>query len=140
MTDFESNTDILRHCYGKWDQTKGGSVDDWMAIMAEEIDFRSLAMGRDPSVSFTTPCGCKAEVRGYMDGLLKEWEMIHYTVDDYVEQNGMVCAIGSTAWKHKGTGNRVDTPKMDFYRFEDGKVVAFYEFYDTAALIKGAGG
>ena len=26
------------------------------------------------------------------------------------------------------------SPKADFIRFQDGKIVEFYEFYDTAAL------
>ena len=29
-------------------------------------------------------------------------------------------------------------PKVDFWQFEDGKAVAFFEYYDTAGLISGA--
>jgi ketosteroid isomerase-like protein len=32
----------------------------------------------------------------------------------------------------------VDTPKIDFWRFRDGKVVEFYEYYDTARVFAAA--
>ena len=60
--------------------------------------------------------------------------MVHYTIDQYVEQDDVVCAIGSTSWTNKQTGKTIDTPKVDVWRFKDGKAVAFFEYYDTAAL------
>jgi len=45
---------------------------------------------------------------------------------------------GSTAWRHKRTGKVADTPKVDFWRFRDGKAVEFYEYYDTAAVFAAA--
>ena len=33
------------------------------------------------------------------------------------------------------TGKIVETPKVDFWRFRDGKAVEFYEYYDTARVI-----
>jgi uncharacterized protein len=64
--------------------------------------------------------------------------MIHYTVDEYIAQDDAVFARGSTAWRNKKTGKTVDTPKADFWRFRDGKVVEFYEYYDTAGIIAAA--
>ena len=138
MSEQDQNTELLKRYYAKWHETKGGSVDDWMEILADDIDFRSLAMGRAETAAFTAPCCTKADVKGYFDGLLGEWDMIHYTVDQYVAQGDTVCAIGSTAWTNKATGKSVETPKVDVWRFKDGKAVAFFEYYDTAALMAGA--
>jgi len=133
-----SYTDILKRGYAKWHESKGGSVDDWMEIFDDQIEFRSLAMGRQDASIFTAPRSSKDEVRGYFDGLVAEWDMIHYTVDRYIEQDGSICAVGSTAWTNKRTGKIVETPKVDVWRFENGKAVSFFEYYDTAALFAAA--
>jgi len=76
----------------------------------------------------------------YLEGLKADWSMEHYTVDDYVVDGDRICAFGSTAWTNKNTGKRIDTPKLDYIKFKDGKIVFFFEFYDTAGLIAGACG
>ncbi len=46
-------------------------------------------------------------------------------------------AIGSTAWHHLKANKRIDTPKVDIWRFnEAGQAIEFTEFYDTAQLIE----
>lgn len=135
----ETPVDILKRCYARWDETKGGCVDEWMDILADKIDFRSLAMGR-PAAEFTGPRMSKEDVRGYFDGLCNGWAMDYYRIDHFVADGDMVCAVGSTAWTNKATGKKVDTQKVDFFRFKDGKVVSFFEYYDTAALIEAASG
>jgi len=45
---------------------------------------------------------------------------------------------GSMAWRNKHTGRTVETPKVDYWRFKDGKVVEFYEYYDTARVLAAA--
>lgn len=138
MSDTEQNVELLRHCYTQWDATKGGSTQDWMSILADEVDFRSLAMAAHPSANFTAPLTAKSDVAQYFEGLLSQWQMIHYTVEDYVAQDDKVCAIATTAWTFKSTGKTIETPKVDVWRFKDEKAVAFFEFYDTALLFSAA--
>ena len=138
MSEEATNTVMLKACYDQWDSSKGGSIDAWMGILAEDIDFRSLAMGCDPCIGFTRPRSSRAEVRGYLEELVRDWEMIHFTVDNYIAQGDCVAAIGSTAWRNRGTGREVGTQKADIWRFRDGKAVAFFEFYDTAAMLDAA--
>jgi len=42
---------------------------------------------------------------------------------------------GRCAWKYRKTGKVVWTQKADSWRFENGKAVEFYEFYDTAQVL-----
>ena len=87
---------------------------------------------------FTKPCCSKTEVVRYLSGLKADWSMEHYTIDEYVVDGDRICAYGSTAWTNRNTGTLLDTPKLDFVKFKDGKIVFFYEFYDTAGLISAA--
>ena len=58
--------------------------------------------------------------------------MITYDMDDFIAQDDRVVVIGNVAWRNKATGKVAETPKVDIWRFRDGKVVEFAEFYDTA--------
>jgi ketosteroid isomerase-like protein len=110
-----------------------------MTICDDNINFGSLAQA-PPEMAFAATYSNRQALRGYFDGLLADWEMLHYTVDEFVAQGDTVFMRGSTAWRNKRTGKSVDTPKVDFWRFRDGKAVEFYEYYDTARVIAAAGG
>lgn len=136
----KDNLEALKNCYETWHASRGASTDVWFDLMDENIDFRSLAMARDPSVAFTAQRSSKAQVREFLDGLLGDWSMDYYTIDDYVVDGDRICAIGSTGWTNRKTGLSAETPKMDYVRFSNGKIVAYHEFYDTAGLIAAASG
>jgi ketosteroid isomerase-like protein len=134
-----ANVAMLQEGYRRWHESRGASVDHWMTICAENINFGSLAEA-PPTMAFAKTYSNREAMRSYFDGLLADWEMIHYTVGEFVAQGDAVFMRGSTAWRNKRTGQTVDTPKVDFWRFRDGKAVEFYEYFDTARVIAAAGG
>jgi ketosteroid isomerase-like protein len=137
MADEARNVDVLRDAYARWHESKGGSVDHWMTIVADDIKFGSLARGM-PEMPFARAYTNREALGSYFKGLLSEWEMIHYTVGEFVAQGDAVFMRGSTAWRNKRNGQEVETPKVDFWRFRDGKAVEFYEYYDTARVVAAA--
>jgi uncharacterized protein len=137
MSDEARNVELLKDAYGRWHDSKGASVDHWMNIVADDVRFGSLAQAA-PVMSFACNYDSRESLRGYFDGLLSDWEMIHYTVDEFVAQGDAVFMRGSTAWRNKRTGKAVETPKIDFWRFRDGKAVEYYEYYDTARVFAAA--
>jgi uncharacterized protein len=52
MGNETKNVEVLKAAYARWHATKGGSVDHWMTIVAENVRFGSLAQGA-PQVPFT---------------------------------------------------------------------------------------
>jgi ketosteroid isomerase-like protein len=108
-----------------------------MNLADDNIRFGSLAEGAAP-VEFTRTYNNREALRGYFDGLLGNWAMEHYTVNEYIAQGDAVCVRVSTKWRNKNTGKTVETPKLDFWRLRGGKAVEFYEYYDTARLIAAA--
>jgi ketosteroid isomerase-like protein len=133
MSETEGNKKLLQNAYNRWNTTKGGSIADWMVLMDDDISFGSLAEGAEV-VPFTAPLRRKDSLKTYFDGLLGNWTMVHYTVDEYVAEGDRVVAIGSTSWKNKHTGKTFDTRKVDVWKFKNGKAIEFYEFYDTAMV------
>lgn len=135
--DDNPNVAILRDCYRKWHETRGGSTDAWMGIAADAFTLRSMADGR-PGAEFTAPCHCREDLGRYLSGLTADWEMEYYRIDEYVSEGDTVIALGSTAWTSKKNGRRVETLKADVWKFRDGEAVSFLEFYDSFAVMEAA--
>lgn len=136
----QQNTQVLREAYKKWHDEKASkaAADHWLGIMADKIDFRSVGVAL-PGVPLSQAGTSKADVGVYLGTLRRDWEMLYYNVEDYVAQGDRVTAITNVSFRHRGTGKVVTTPKADVWRFDtDGKAVAFFEYYDTAALVAAA--
>lgn len=133
MTPEERNVALLRPLYEAWNATKGASFGSFLEILADDVDWRSLADG-GVGMEFTRSCTTKEDVRRYFEGMGRDWEMLHYTVDDYVAQGDRVVALGRCGFRHRRTGRIVETEKADVVRIRDGRVISFFEFYDTAGV------
>ena len=64
--------------------------------------------------------------------------MIYFTVHHYVAEGDRVVAIITTSWRNKATGKVCETPKVDVWRFQDGRAIEYYEYYDTARMMAAA--
>ena len=137
MSNEAANVAILKDAYREWHESKGGSVEQLLSICDPGIRWGSVSRGEAP-LAFARQYESRDALQAYFGGLLNDWEMISYTIDEYVAQGDAVVARGSTSWTNKKTGKVMDTPKVDFWRFRDGKAVEFYEYFDTAAVIAAA--
>lgn len=131
------NARKLEQAFVTWHVTKGRSTDVWLDLMAEDVRFHSLAGGA-PGAEFAVECRSRADFVRYLEGLTKDWEMIHYETSVFAADGDRVVMLGSTAWRNKRTRKVVDTPKADLVTFRDGRIIDFAEFYDTAKLFAAA--
>ena len=134
MSPEKSNIAILKNAYETWAATKGGSVQEWLEIMRDDISIQSVAGGAT-GLEFTKKGDGKAAAAEYFAGLTSQLEMIHYTVDEYFASGDRVVAVGSTAWRSRTTGKEFKTPKIDVVRFDAGKIAETFELYDTAKVL-----
>ena len=137
MSDEAANVAILKEAYRQWHETKGGSLPQLLSIVDPMISFGSVPRGVAP-LAFATQYDSRKALQGYFDGLLTNWTMVYYTIDEYIAQGDAVFARGATAWTNRITGKTAETPKVDFWRFRDGKAVEFYEYFDTACMAAAA--
>jgi ketosteroid isomerase-like protein len=137
MTERQTDLDKLKAAFKAWHDTKGGSIDTWLDLMADHVDWRSLANGVR-AAPWTATRTTREEVRGYLVGLTSAFSMDHYTVEQYVCDGETIVTIGTTKWHHKTTGKPIDTPIVTVWRFLKGQVVSFFEYYDTAKLVEAA--
>jgi hypothetical protein len=134
MSEEARNVELLRKAYSRWSETRGGSSVHWLEICADQIAFGSLAQG-PPGSPYLTAYQSRDELQGYFAGLARDWEMMEYEVDHFVAQGDRVVMLGRCAWRFRKTGKVVWTQKADSWRFDNGKAVEFYEFYDTAQVL-----
>jgi uncharacterized protein len=132
-----ADLDRVVAAYAQWDHSRGADKSMWTPLFADMVDFRSLGAGRE-RMAFTAPRKTPAEIAAYLDGLTDAFAMIHYTVDDTIEQDGKIVIYGRTAWRSRATGREFETPIMTLWRFDRGKAVAFHEFIDTAMIVAAA--
>lgn len=134
-TDMQNeNVEKLKKAYAFWNDNLGSSNEQWMDLMDDHIIFRSLAGGA-PGMEFTLDCEGKADLRRYFAGLAADWEMLHYTPEEFISDGNRVVVLSKCGWRNRKSGKTVETPKADFFWFKNGKVVDFFEFYDTYRCI-----
>ena len=129
-----SNVQRLRPLYENWDRTKGQSHADFLNILAPEISWGSLANGAE-SVAFTDRKMSQQEVAAYFQGLAEAFEMIFYKAIEFIVAGNYVLMLGRCSFAHKATAKAFETPKADLWCFSNGKVIEFFEYYDTAAVL-----
>jgi hypothetical protein len=64
MSDEASNVATLKEAYRMWRESKGGSVDHWMGICDENIQFGSIVQGA-PRVAYMTEYKARDELAQY---------------------------------------------------------------------------
>jgi ketosteroid isomerase-like protein len=105
-----------------------------MEFADQNISFGSLPRGEGP-MQFATQYDNREVLRGYFKGLLEQWTMNFYEVKQFIAQGDMVVMQGFCSWTNKATGKTVETPKVDIWRFRDGKAVEFYELSDARQVV-----
>jgi len=136
MSSDTANVDLLKDAYRRWSETRG-DPEIFLALADCDIRFGSIPRGEAP-LTFARDYDCRDALRNYFEGLHAGWTMVHYTMDEFIAQGDVVVARGTCAWTNKSTGKVAESPKVDFWRFRDGKAIEFYEYFDTAHVAAAA--
>ena len=130
-----SPVDQLRRAYAAWSDSKGMSADQWLDLLGDEIEMRSVLAPELPddlaAVRFS-----RAGAMEYFQTLARDWEMIAFDCDRFIADEDDVVMVGRCAWRNRATGKVVDTPKVDIWHFENGKAVTFLEMFDSLAFMR----
>jgi ketosteroid isomerase-like protein len=138
MPEFPIPVEQVGAAYRSWRETKGGSADLFLELMADDCHMRSVL---SPKVGDDLALHRKSrnEAHDYFDAVARDWEMIDYPQDRIVADGDTVVWIGRCHWRHRATGREIDTPKVDIWRFANGKAVDFLEMFDSLGFVRTAG-
>ena len=125
----------LRDAYALWSESGGTRSDQWIELLAESIEMRSVLTPDLPDDLAATRRTLSGALE-YFQTVARDWEMIHFTVDRFVDGGDDVVMVGRCAWRNRATGRIVDTPKVDVWHFEGGRAVSFLEMFDSLAFMR----
>ena len=127
----------LRAAYKAWHETNGQSVETWLALMHDDIVMRSIADGA-PGMEFSAPRTGKHTVGDYFATLAADWEMIHYTPEEFLVDGNRVAVFGKCAYRSRKTDKTAESHTAALWRFRDGLAIEYFEMYDTAKAFAAA--
>ena len=133
MSEEARNVAILKEAYRLWHETKGKSVDHWLSICADQLNFGSLAQ-TEKSVPYMKLYESKETLGEYFRGLARDWDMIEYSTEHFIAQGDRVVMLGRCSWRAKRSGVVVWTPICGSFHLLDGKIIEYFEYFDTAQL------
>ncbi|HEY7747466.1 MAG TPA: nuclear transport factor 2 family protein [Aestuariivirgaceae bacterium] len=128
---------LLKGIYKRWGETKGGNVGEILSLLADDVVWRSIANGLH-GLNFAKEPLTKPNVRGYFESLSNDWELVFFDVERIIAQNHTVVVVAECSFRHRRTGKSFMSPKVDIWDFKRGKVVGFFEYFDTASAIRSA--
>jgi ketosteroid isomerase-like protein len=129
-----ANVGKLRRAYQMWNDTRGASVSEWLGLMADDVTLRTVGDGV-AGLEFTKGRHGKGEAQGYFAGLAADWEMVHFTPEEFIAQGDRVVVLSNVAFRNRKSGKVSESPKADVFRFRDGRIVEFVEFFDTLGAV-----
>jgi ketosteroid isomerase-like protein len=127
----------LQAAYREWHDTRGRSHATWIALMAEDVEMRSIADG-SPGMEFSAPRKGRDAAHAYFSTLAADWEMVHFTPEEFIVDGDRVVVFSNVEFRNRRTGKSAASPVVARWRFRDGEVVEYFEFYDTAKAFAAA--
>ena len=130
-----SPADRLRDAYAAWSESKGTDYQ-WLELLADDVEMRSVLSPDLPDDFAASPRRGKAGAQEYVQTLARDWEMVDFEAQRFIDGGDDVVMVGRCAWRNRATGRLVDTPKVDVWHFERGRAVSFLEMFDSLAFMK----
>ena len=98
--------------YKTWDRGKGKTGALFVDLLSDDATFRSIGGGVE-AMHFTRPHSTREKISAYFEELIRDWQMIFYTVRLFLVDGNTIATVCECAWKHKHTGKIVHSPKLD---------------------------
>jgi ketosteroid isomerase-like protein len=122
MEDLQADLYKIKAAFQAWHDTRRRSIDTWLALLADTVDFRSLASGSQP-VSWTTSRSTRDQMRDCFSGLTVEFSMVHYAIERFVSEDDPIVVVGSTArhQRKRGGSSNAHSRRPAFREWEGGQ-------------------
>lgn len=132
------NVAALEHLYRRWSESRGTCADEVLALLDERVEMRSVLTEEMPSEIAGSHLS-RDRAADYFAAIPRDWEMLYFDVYQFIADGDDVVMIGRCAWRHRESGKEVDTPKVDIWHFENGRVTRFMEMFDSLAFARAVG-
>ena len=108
-------------------------MDTFAALMAPDITW--FEAEGNPYADLNPYIGPEAVMTGLFGRLVSDWDDFSATPHEFVVEGDRVVVFGRYNETWKATGETIDIPFVHSWTVEDGRLVAFQQYTDTAALV-----
>ncbi|HEV7473181.1 MAG TPA: nuclear transport factor 2 family protein [Pyrinomonadaceae bacterium] len=124
----EQNKSIVNQAYNNF---KTGNIDGLLNLMADDVTWTLPEMEGVPFAGIRTG---RAGVGEFFATLAAVEDSLRFESRELVAEGDKVIALGSYDWRVKTTAREFSGDFAHVWTIRDGKVVAFQEYTDTAAV------
>lgn len=125
----ERNSDIVRRGYEAFGR---GDLNGLLENLDHNVEWTT------PGPSHLATAGRRRgheEVKAFFGLLSETYEFEKFDPHTFIEQGNRVVVLGDDVVKVKATGTVITEAWAHVFTLENGKVVAFQEYIDTAAIV-----
>lgn len=133
MNTMEANVRVIVTGYERWRDSRGADPECWISLLDDRFRIASVA-GSGDKPGYFRPSVNVSDVRDYLQGIHREWRMEMFDVLETIAQDDRVVVRCSTAFTNRRTGKLFATEKLDYWRLRNGRIVEYFETFDTAAM------
>lgn len=122
-----ANVDTVKDLYAAFERGDLAAVRDKMASGIEWYEAENFPY--DDGNPYTGP---DAVLDGVYGRLMREWEGFTEELESVLDAGERVVTIGRYTGTHRSTGNSVRAQFVHVWTVEDGRIIAFQQYTDTA--------
>ena len=126
-----ANKAQIRHCYEAYGRH---DVRPFLDSLAADASYVSAA--RSDDFGFAAPASGRDAVAATLTRIAADFELMSYDVDAVIGDGDSVAGLCRVAHRHRASGRVARTAKVDLFRMREGRVMQFYEFFDTLGVLR----
>ncbi len=125
----EDNLDVVRRGYDAFGR---GDIDALLELFDEQIQW--VTPGPSELATSGRRTG-RQEVGQFFASVNELFDVQRFEPRDYIAQGDRVVVLGVEAARVRSTGKMLELDWVHVFTMRTGKVIAFQEFFDTAAVV-----
>lgn len=125
----------LRDAYSTFAESLGRDYLGLLNLMSTDFAYHS-PLSEPPRPNYFRPHTGRDAMAEYFKSLLAEWRMVEFEPAEYVAQGSTIIMRGHSEWIFRLTGKTCLTMEFNCWHFHNGKAVALYHLFDTAAMLE----
>jgi ketosteroid isomerase-like protein len=121
--------DIERTLRSAYDARQRGDLDALAAVFAPHARFRMAGSNASPIATLVEGA---EQYRPLFAGMIKTFEILEHSIVTLLVDGSKAAVQWRARMRSSVTGETVETDLFDLVEIEDGRIVSFFEFCDTA--------
>jgi ketosteroid isomerase-like protein len=126
----EDNVALMRSLYEAYGRRNPAPLFE---TLSEAVQFHFV--GHPDLFTFAGTHTGKDGVQRALELIAQEYDWLVYQARDFIAEGDRVVALTDGVIQHRASGKELPMRMVDIIRIEDGRIVEFTEFFDSAAML-----